>query len=124
MKPRTAQLWGAVLALAGVVLGAFGAHALKPLLLRNQTLDGWQVAVHYQWFHALALLAVSRQVGRGPAVCWLLGTFFFSGSLYLLTTNPDQKWAGPVTPLGGLLFIVGWIWFIVSVVRRGEQAGR
>ena len=120
MRPKTAQLWGAVLALLGVGLGAFGAHALKPLLLRNETLDGWQTAVHYQWFHALALLALSGQLKRGPAICWLVGTLFFSGSLYILTTNPTQIWAGPITPLGGLLFIVGWIWFIVNVARRKE----
>jgi uncharacterized membrane protein YgdD (TMEM256/DUF423 family) len=120
MSPKTAQLYGAVLALLGVALGAFGAHALKPLLLRNQTLDGWQTAVHYQWFHALALLALSRRLQRGPAICWLIGTLCFSGSLYILTTNPEQKWAGPITPLGGLLFIVGWIWFIVDRIRAKD----
>ena len=117
MTPRTAQLFGAGLALIGVILGAFGAHLLKPRLLANGTLDGWQTAVHYQWFHALALLALAGRVRRGPAVCWIIGTLFFSGSLYILTTNPSQIWAGPVTPLGGLLFIVGWTWFIVDLVR-------
>lgn len=120
MKPRTAQLFGAVLALLGVMLGAFGAHALKARLLANGTWDGWQTAVHYQFIHALALLALSRQLSRGPAVCWLLGVLFFSGSLYVLTTSPSQIWAGPITPLGGLLFIAGWIWFIVDRVRTKE----
>lgn len=120
MTPRAAQLFGAVFALAGVILGAFGAHLLKPLLLAHGTLDGWQTAVHYQFIHALALLALSRQLGRGPAVCWLLGVLFFSGSLYLLTTNPGQVWAGPITPLGGLLLIAGWIWFIVDRARSKE----
>ena len=117
MTPRTVQLFGASLALLGVVLGAFGAHLLKPRLLANGTLDGWQTAIHYQWFHALALLALAGRVRRGPVVCWLVGTLFFSGSLYILTTNPGQVWAGPVTPLGGLLFIAGWIWFIVDLAR-------
>ena len=120
MKPRTAQLLGGILALLGVILGAFGAHALKPLLLRNGMLDGWQTATHYQFFHALALLAVSRQVGRGPAICWVAGVLLFSGSLYILTTNPTQVWAGPVTPLGGLLLVVGWIWFIVERLRSKD----
>ncbi len=120
MKPRTAQLFGAALALLGVMLGAFGAHLLKPRLLANGTWDGWQTAVQYQFVHALALLALSRNLGRGPAVCWLLGVFLFSGSLYILTTNPSQIWAGPITPLGGLLFVAGWIWFIVHRVGSNE----
>jgi uncharacterized membrane protein YgdD (TMEM256/DUF423 family) len=63
---------------------------------------------------------LSRQLKRGPAICWLLGVLLFSGSLYLLTTHPSQVWAGPVTPLGGLLFIAGWIWFIVDRAKSKE----
>jgi uncharacterized membrane protein YgdD (TMEM256/DUF423 family) len=120
MTPRTAQLFGATLALIGVVLGAMGAHFLKARLLANGTLDGWQMATHYQWFHALALLALAGRTGRGPAVCWLLGVLFFSGSLYILTLDPTQHWAGPVTPLGGALMIAGWAWFIVNRVRQKD----
>jgi uncharacterized membrane protein YgdD (TMEM256/DUF423 family) len=120
MTPRTAQIFGSVLALLGVVLGAMGAHFLKPRLLANGTLDGWQTATHYQWFHALALLALAGQVRRGPAVCWLLGVLFFSGSLYILTLEPTWWMLGPVTPLGGTLLIVGWVWFLIHLVRRKE----
>lgn len=120
MRPRTVQVFGAVLALLGVMLGAFGAHMLKDVLFRNQMVDVWHTAVEYQWFHALALLVLARQARTGPVVCWLVGTLFFSGSLYLLALLPESKsivW--PITPLGGLLFIVGWGWFIVN--RLGEQ---
>ncbi len=120
MAPRMVQVFGAILALIGVVLGAFGAHLLKARLIANGTLDGWQTAVHYQWFHALALLAASANLKRGPATCWLLGVLLFSGSLYLLTTLPMPKAVGVLTPLGGTLLIAGWIWFIVDLVRRPE----
>lgn len=115
MTPRTAQLFGAFLALLGVVLGAFGAHSLH---LDGKSLDIWHTASSYQWFHALALLALAGHVRRGPAVCWLLGVLFFSGSLYVLTADPSSRhWIWPVTPFGGVLLIVGWIWFIVNLLR-------
>lgn len=118
MRPRTAQLFGATLGLIGVALGAFGAHALKQLLNERQMVDAWQTGVHYQWFHALALLATSGNLRRGPAICWLLGVLFFSGSLYLLATMPVPKVVVFLTPLGGMLFLIGWTWFIVDLVRR------
>jgi uncharacterized membrane protein YgdD (TMEM256/DUF423 family) len=108
------------LALIGVVLGAFGAHALHSLLLERKMVEVWHTAVQYQWFHALALLAVSANLRRGPATCWLLGVLLFSGSLYLVATVPLPRPAFIVTPVGGLLLIAGWIWFLVDVVRRRE----
>jgi uncharacterized membrane protein YgdD (TMEM256/DUF423 family) len=118
MRPKTAQLWGAALALLGVMLGAFGAHALKALLRERQMVEVWQTGVYYQWFHALALLATSGNLKRGPATCWLLGVLLFSGSLYLLAIAPVPLWVGALTPLGGMLFIAGWIWFMVDLARR------
>jgi uncharacterized membrane protein YgdD (TMEM256/DUF423 family) len=98
---------------AGVVLGAFGAHALRARLDPAQ-LATWQTAVQYHLIHALALLALAlfaRATGRSVALpSWLLlaGVALFSGSLYLLATA-GWKWLGPVTPLGGLCFIAGWL---------------
>jgi uncharacterized membrane protein YgdD (TMEM256/DUF423 family) len=117
---RLPQLVGAFLALLGVILGAFAAHFLKPQLLANGTWDAFHTGLYYQWFHALALLALGAAgaVRRGPIVCWTLGVVFFSGSLYLLSLDPSLHWAGPVTPLGGLMFIVGWVWFIVQLLRQ------
>jgi uncharacterized membrane protein YgdD (TMEM256/DUF423 family) len=117
---RLPLLLGACLGLLGVILGAFAAHFLKARLIANGTSEAWQIALFYQWVHALALLALgaSGAVRRGPVFCWLLGVLFFSGSLYLLALDPALRWAGPVTPLGGLMLIVGWIWFIVHLLRR------
>src|SRR5258708_5930193 len=105
-----AQRLGAFLALLGIILGAFAAHALKPLLLRNGTWDVWQTAVFYQFVHALAMLAMGQGTTlRMPTLfCWWLGTALFSGSLYLLALLPSQHWAGPFTPVGGTLLIAGW----------------
>jgi uncharacterized membrane protein YgdD (TMEM256/DUF423 family) len=96
-----------------VILGAFGAHALKARLAPEQ-LASWQTAVQYHLVHALALLALAlfaahsgRQVAL-PAWFFSLGIALFSGSIYLLVLT-GQRWLGPVTPLGGLCLIAGWI---------------
>jgi uncharacterized membrane protein YgdD (TMEM256/DUF423 family) len=120
MTPRTAQLFGSVLALLGVVLGAFGAHFLRPVLIANNTLDVWQTGIFYQWVHALVFLALSAKVRPGPAICWLAGVVLFSGSLYILALYPTFWWAGPVTPIGGTLLIMGWIVFIADLILRKE----
>jgi uncharacterized membrane protein YgdD (TMEM256/DUF423 family) len=111
---------------AGVALGAFGAHGLKPRLSDYQ-LDIYEKAVHYQFVHTLALLAVVllAAAGYGQPVWlrragWLFvaGIALFSGSLYLLACRDllpfPVGWAGPVTPLGGVAFILGWLALAVS----------
>ena len=105
---------GALFALLGVILGAFAAHAIKPILYVNGTVEVWQTAVFYQFVHALAMLAMGQGtiLRRGPLYCWTLGVIMFSGSLYLLALLPSQRWIGPVTPLGGTLLIVGWGWLL------------
>lgn len=102
----------------GIGLGAFGAHGLKQLV-DAEALNTFEIGVRYQLMHGLALLAIGlsgrvpAKVGRRVLVCFLLGTFLFSGSLYLLaldgTMSADLGLLGPVTPLGGLAFIVGWL---------------
>ncbi len=117
---RPALLIGAFLGLVGVILGAFAAHFLKARLMANGTWDAFHTGIYYQWFHALALLALGAggAIRRGPAICWTLGVVCFSGSLYILSLNPTAIWAGPITPLGGLLFIVGWVWLIVNLLKK------
>jgi len=112
-----AQRLGAILGLLGVILGAFAAHSLKPLLLANNSWDIWQTAVFYQFIHALALLALSQgpNLRRGVVVCWGIGVSLFSGSLYFLALEPTQRWIGPVTPLGGALLMVGWGWLLFNL---------
>lgn len=102
----------AALGLLGVALGAFGAHGLKDLLLANGRLDVWQTAVLYQLVHAVASLWAAV---RHPTVVWLwtAGVIIFSGSLYLLAVT-NITWLGRITPIGGVLFLIGWLMIIIK----------
>jgi uncharacterized membrane protein YgdD (TMEM256/DUF423 family) len=120
---RLALRLGAIFGLFGVVLGALAAHGpVHDFLDREGRLDFWRTALSYQWFHALALLAVGqgRNARRGTVICWLIGVVFFSGSLYLLALDSTQKWAGPFTPLGGLFLIAGWAWLWMTLLRKPQ----
>jgi uncharacterized membrane protein YgdD (TMEM256/DUF423 family) len=101
----------AVLGFSGVALGAFGAHWLKPVLNMNAAIAIWQTAVLYHLMHAVAGLWAA---GRRPGVTWVwaVGIFFFSGSLYALALT-GIRWLGAVTPVGGVLFLVGWAMLII-----------
>jgi len=103
----------AVFGVLGVTLGAFGAHALRARLAPEQ-LAAWETAVHYQLFHAVVLLALGlygaateRSLGASP---WLFATgiVLFSGSIYGLVLG-SWRWLGPVTPIGGISLIAGWL---------------
>ncbi len=102
----------AVMGFLGVALGAFGAHKLKDVLVANNTVSVWQTAVLYQLVHSVAALWAA---GRNPGVVWLwaAGVLLFSGSLYLLAVT-SMKWLGPITPVGGLLFLAGWLWIVIK----------
>ena len=113
--------WGSALAFLGVAAGAFGAHALRQSLTPN-AMAAYQTAVLYQFIHALGLLAVGclalHQQGGHPAlraagIAFLLGTALFSGSLYLLSLTGVRAW-GAVTPIGGVLFLMGWVSLAVA----------
>ena len=114
--------FGAIWMALAVALGAFGAHALKGRLELFESVDTWRTAVTYQAWHALALILLGVitlaakdkcEPKAGAKVGWLLlvGSALFSGSLYLLATVPNATWVGPLTPIGGLLMIAGWIGF-------------
>jgi uncharacterized membrane protein YgdD (TMEM256/DUF423 family) len=109
----------ALVALVGVMLGAFGAHALEETLTANESLDSWRTGVHYQLVHAVVLLvlALHGRGGSGAWWCFLGGVICFSGSIYLLALKL-APWVWPVTPLGGLLFMAGWVWLAVARWRR------
>ena len=108
--------WITVASLSGtlaVILGAFGAHGLKDRLSEAQ-LASWSTATQYQLLHSVALLALAlfaaqsgRQI-RLTATLWSVGMLCFSGSIYLLLLT-SMRWLGPVTPIGGLLLIAGWL---------------
>jgi len=118
---RLALRLGALFGLFGVILGALAAHGpVYDFLESRRQLDHWHTALFYQWFHALALLAVGQGLTarRGTVICWLVGVVFFSGSIYVLALDPGQKWAGPLTPLGGLILIAGWAWLWLNLLRK------
>jgi uncharacterized membrane protein YgdD (TMEM256/DUF423 family) len=115
---------GAVMAGIGVVLGAFGAHALKARVSAD-LLQVFETGVRYQLYHALALLAVAWAASRWPgpwvnAAGWLFtaGIVVFSGSLYLLVATGTRTW-GAITPVGGLCFIAGWASLALAALRSG-----
>ena len=113
----------AISGLMAVVLGAFAAHGLKQTLT-SQALQTFQVGVQYQMYHALALLGVGLLMQAKPAlsglkasgIAYILGTLLFSGSLYALALGAP-RWLGPVTPLGGLSFMLGWLLLAVAAWR-------
>jgi uncharacterized membrane protein YgdD (TMEM256/DUF423 family) len=109
----------AVCGVVGVAVGAFGAHGLKAIL-SPEMLAVYKTGVDYQMWHALGLglIAVFRQQAVESELLkwagWLMfsGIILFSGSLYLLAVF-DMKWLGMITPLGGLSFILAWIFVAV-----------
>ncbi len=116
-EPRALYVLGAFSAGTAVMIGAFGAHALRAALPADM-LAVFETGVRYHMYHAIALLATSwsaTQWGssqpRSVAAsgwCFGLGTVLFSGSLYILSIT-GAGWLGAVTPIGGVLFIAGWI---------------
>jgi uncharacterized membrane protein YgdD (TMEM256/DUF423 family) len=108
----------AALCFLAVALGAFGAHALKETLQANDTIDVWKTAVLYHFIHAIALLVLATLPAASRAAVGLFigGIILFSGSLYLLALT-NMKWLGPVTPLGGLCFLTGWLALVLWPAR-------
>ena len=123
MTNSSALRIAALLGLLGVALGAFGAHSLKDLLARNQTAAVWDKAVFYQLVHAVMLfiLAGRAPLRAGPWLSFLFGILIFSGSLYLLAVT-NQRWLGAITPVGGLSFLVGWLWLLIVPVPKAAKS--
>ena len=116
-----------VFILTGIILGAFGAHALKEVLSENK-LNSFDTAVRYQvWMGlGLAIQAICYQSFQVPLNRWsgrllIAGILAFSFSIYLLVGIPDgnpiRSWVGPVTPLGGTLMIFSWALFLYQLIR-------
>jgi len=118
---------GALFSLLSVVIGAFGAHALKPLITAKM-MAVFNTAVQYQMFHALALLilgvllhtvvSTDLQMKRFQLAgkLFLVGLVLFCGSLYLLAIT-SVKILGAITPFGGLAFILGWLVLLYTIYR-------
>ena len=105
----------AVFCFLAVALGAFGAHSLRSSLELHGMLDVWNKAVLYHFVHAIALLvlALYGTVNRGAWWLLLAGILLFSGSLYVMALT-NLRWLGAITPLGGLCFLAGWAWLIIT----------
>ena len=116
------MLAASIMLVLAVILGAFGAHALRDRLGDHGT-DIWHTANRYHFYHGIAMLVV-LMLGRMfyyPRILWLaafmflLGIVCFSGSLYLLALHTSWHWLGPVTPVGGLFFLAGWLMCVVAL---------
>jgi uncharacterized membrane protein YgdD (TMEM256/DUF423 family) len=119
-----------ILGILAVILGAFGAHALANKLSESQ-LNTYQTGIQYHYYHTITLLVVvmaSRLYSKPAwlyrgAVFFILGILFFSGSIYLLACKELlslQNWTkviGPITPIGGLFFIMGWATIILHAFQ-------
>ena len=125
----------AIFGLTAVAIGAFGAHGLKSAFEARQLdtrylLGIYEKGVQYQFYHTLAIGLVALLLQNRPENKWLVragwlfvaGILMFSGSLYLLACRDllsfSVAWAGPVTPLGGLCFMAGWLLLLLSTFRR------
>ena len=110
----------ALLGFLALVLGAFGAHALKDTLVRHDAVAIWEKAVFYHFLHAVMMfvLAQQRPVHFGPWVSFLIGILLFSGSLYGLALT-NAHWLGAITPFGGVSFLVGWSWLALRAGKSG-----
>ena len=117
----------AFLGMTAIILGAFGAHALKKVLNLEQ-LNTFETGVKYQMYHALFLLfvglsqTITEKTKKIIFYFIVVGVLFFSGSIYLLATNNltafDFRKIGFITPIGGLLLIVGWIRLFIDFYKK------
>ena len=120
MTPAVMTRLGAGLMFLAVGLGAFGAHALKERLTPDLQAV-WETGVKYHVYHALALLLLASLRGPSKAAwCFAAGIVVFSGSLYLLALTGARKW-GAVTPIGGLLFLIGWLILLFHKGGAGDS---
>jgi uncharacterized membrane protein YgdD (TMEM256/DUF423 family) len=118
---------GAVFGMLAIILGAFGAHALKKVLSIEE-LTTFETGVKYQMYHALFLVLIgtitelSQKAKKTIYFLVVFGIIFFSGSIYLLATNSltsfDFKVIGFITPIGGLLLIMAWGVLLVNFLKK------
>ncbi len=122
MTQQVIIITGALFGMLSVIFGAFGAHALKKTLSKEQ-LKSFETGVKYQMYHAIVLLVLGFNFEYSTNAiywCFILGIVLFSFSIYGLVLSDSKgkklKFLGPITPLGGLLFVVGWLLIIINVI--------
>lgn len=128
MNQKQTLLTGALLGALGVAFGAFGAHALKPLLTQHGRLETYELAVRYHFYHAFALLIVGLLMEkwgvstlRWSSLLLFFGVFFFSGSLYFYSLTNVTAFA-MITPVGGVLMIAGWAACIIALTKSTTKS--
>lgn len=122
-----AHIMGSLYGLLAVVFGAFGAHALKKSL-NEQQLKSFETGVKYQMYHAILLLVLGFNFNLETALerfmiyCFIIGIFLFSFSIYGLSFSAAKgrkiRILGPITPLGGLLLVIGWALLLYSFIQN------
>ena len=124
MNQRNTILAGTLFGCVAVIVGAFGAHALKEILATTRRVDTYELAVRHQFYHSLALLFVGLMMGQFSSkflkysgLSFLLGILLFSGSLYVLSLTGETM-LGAVTPFGGLFFILGWVFLMLGIYKK------
>lgn len=116
----------AIFGILAVIFGAFGAHVIKKMISASQ-LETWHTGVQYHFYHTFALLYLStfarfkNNLINISSYFFVLGIMFFSGSLYLISLKDvlsiNTAILGPITPLGGLMFIFGWIGLLLAAIK-------
>lgn len=126
MTQKRCSILGVLFCGSALIFGAFGAHLLEKWL-STAALESFEVGVRYQFFHGLALLFLGLNKNaflKRSATLFGVGVVLFSGSIYGLSLTSNAavsllpKILGPVTPIGGLLLISGWISMLVSYIRN------
>lgn len=114
---------GSLLGAFSVIIGAFGAHALKNILESSGRTDVFETAVKYQFYHALGLILLGllmfnlkHQFLNYAGYSFMIGVIIFSGSLYILCLSGITKF-GMITPIGGLFMIAGWVFLTIGVLK-------
>lgn len=127
-QPNFSKNWlmvSAVLLFFGVMLGAFGAHGLEKMIAPDRFIkasEWWQTATQYLFVHALGLFGVAILMAfdwckKSVAMCLLVGTLIFSGSLYLMAIG-FPAWLGAITPIGGTLMMGGWGLLAIQLLKK------
>lgn len=119
---------GSALMALAVAFGAFGAHIVQDILSPSR-FQVYQTAVEYHFYHALGLLILGSVISKTEisiwmkwsGICFIAGILIFSGSLYMLTLT-DTGWLGAITPIGGVTFILGWIFFGIGSYKNYSLA--
>lgn len=128
---RNTLIIACVLAALAILMGAFGAHALKSRVTPEQ-LSVFHTGVTYHFYHVFALLFLALLSLRRPylnlrpsVILFLMGILLFSGSLYMISTRDihgiSTSFIGPITPIGGILFVVGWLLLAYRLIKDIPQ---